>query len=139
MKKDRTKTNVFGMTDLGLVEMTRKKLRRTLSAMVTVTCPYCGGSGRIISVPEMAMSMRRELVQLISECDQDTYIVEVPTELAKYILSKNASNEAILPKYTDKHFYLTENKFAKWGEFKIEPVIDSRFILKLGRDAEIFF
>ena len=139
LKNDRTKTNVLGMTDLGLVEMTRKKLRRTLSAMVTATCPYCGGNGRVLSIPEMAMSLRREIAHIVRICEQDSFIAEVSTELAKYILAKNAAQEAILPKYTGKHFYLTENKFARWGEIKIEPVVDTRFLLKLGRDAESFF
>ena len=43
---DRTKTNVLGLTELGLVEMTRKKVRRKLSSLVKMPCPYCHGSGK---------------------------------------------------------------------------------------------
>ncbi|WP_077368071.1 Rne/Rng family ribonuclease [Anaerosalibacter sp. Marseille-P3206] len=48
LKKDRTKSNVFGITKLGLVEMTRKKVRNRLSWNFAQLCPYCKGTGKII-------------------------------------------------------------------------------------------
>ena len=48
-KKDGTQVVVVGMTNLGLVELTRKKVRNSLSQMLTHPCPYCGGSGRIMN------------------------------------------------------------------------------------------
>jgi ribonuclease G len=47
VKKDRTKVVVLGMTNLGLVELTRQKLRNTLQQELTMTCPLCGGTGRL--------------------------------------------------------------------------------------------
>lgn len=47
-KKDRNKTNVVGLTGLGLVEMTRKKMRTRLSDNLERPCPCCGGTGRIM-------------------------------------------------------------------------------------------
>lgn len=46
LKKDRTKTNLLGMTRLGLVEMTRKKLGASMLGARAV-CPKCHGSGRV--------------------------------------------------------------------------------------------
>jgi len=48
LQKDRTKTTVIGMTGLGLIEMTRKKVRQELSSLVAVECPHCEGTGKII-------------------------------------------------------------------------------------------
>ncbi|TVY11911.1 Rne/Rng family ribonuclease [Paenibacillus cremeus] len=44
-KKDRTKTVVVGWTKLGLVELTRKKVRDSIESTVPEPCPTCGGSG----------------------------------------------------------------------------------------------
>lgn len=44
---DKMKCNVIGLTQLGLVEMTRKKAGQTLAARYTKPCPACSGSGRI--------------------------------------------------------------------------------------------
>jgi len=49
LKKDRTKTTVIGMTGLGLIEMTRKKVRSELSVIMSNDCPYCGGTGKVPS------------------------------------------------------------------------------------------
>ena len=45
--KDRNKPNIVDITKLGLVEITRKKIRPTLHSKVTVICPECNGKGRI--------------------------------------------------------------------------------------------
>jgi ribonuclease G len=45
--RDKTKSQVLGLTQLGLVEMTRKKVGQTLAVRYTTTCPTCDGSGRV--------------------------------------------------------------------------------------------
>ena len=47
LRKDRTKTTVVGMTGLGLIEMTRKKVRQDLSSIMLTECPHCEGTGRV--------------------------------------------------------------------------------------------
>ncbi|MFK7694227.1 Rne/Rng family ribonuclease [Paenibacillus sp. HJGM_3] len=47
MKRDRTKSLVVGWTRLGLLELTRKKVRESLDELHTATCPHCGGTGKI--------------------------------------------------------------------------------------------
>ncbi len=49
LKNDRTKTIVLGMTALGLVEMTRKKIRQELSSVMNSNCPCCDGTGKILN------------------------------------------------------------------------------------------
>ena len=44
---DSLQTIVVGMTELGLMQLTRKKKRESLMHLMTKTCPHCGGSGRI--------------------------------------------------------------------------------------------
>jgi ribonuclease G len=49
MKRDRTKSLVVGWTRLGLLEITRKKVRENIENLITEACPHCNGSGRIYS------------------------------------------------------------------------------------------
>lgn len=53
LKKDRTKSAVIGMTGLGLIEMTRKKMRQGLSSVMCIDCSCCGGTGKL-PAPEFA-------------------------------------------------------------------------------------
>lgn len=60
-KKDKTKTNIVGLTGLGLVEMTRKKSRQTIDALTHETCPYCAGTGRVPSAQTIGIQICRKL------------------------------------------------------------------------------
>ena len=56
LKKDRIRVTVMGMTQLGLVEMTRKKVGQELSAVVEKECPVCGGKGRVLIAADVKAS-----------------------------------------------------------------------------------
>ena len=64
LKKDRTKSNVLGITSLGLVEMTRKKARQNINGMLYDQCPCCLGRGRIKSPATVVIDIKRELRKL---------------------------------------------------------------------------
>jgi ribonuclease G len=49
LKKDKNRSNVLGMTHLGLVEMTRKKVVQPKTNIMQSICPYCSGTGRVLS------------------------------------------------------------------------------------------
>ncbi|MCL1873302.1 MAG: Rne/Rng family ribonuclease [Clostridiales bacterium] len=53
LKKDRTRVTLLGMTQLGLIEMTRKKTGQGLSLAREKECPYCKGRGRVLSEETM--------------------------------------------------------------------------------------
>ncbi len=49
LDKDKNKTNVLGITKLGLLEMTRKKVRDCIDSFILKQCPYCKGTGSVLS------------------------------------------------------------------------------------------
>ena len=61
LKKDRTKTNLVGLTGLGLVELTRKKLHQPLHTQLNRQCPLCQGSGMVPSDETIARNILHEL------------------------------------------------------------------------------
>lgn len=61
VKIDRTKSTVVGITGLGLVEMTRKKTRQNLDALLYTQCPCCEGRGRVRSPITIALQIKRRL------------------------------------------------------------------------------
>lgn len=48
-KKDRAKTNLIGMSDFGLIQITRQRIRESVEKSVSKVCPSCGGTGAIVS------------------------------------------------------------------------------------------
>ncbi len=61
LRRDRARNKVYNFTDLGLVEVTRKRMRSTLIANFSDPCPHCNGSGRVISRDAMTMRIHRWL------------------------------------------------------------------------------
>ncbi len=63
LAKDRARTKIVSMSDLGLVEMTRKRVKKSLGKSLTMTCPYCEGKGRVKSLETVAFEVEREILQ----------------------------------------------------------------------------
>ncbi|NJD69114.1 MAG: Rne/Rng family ribonuclease [candidate division NC10 bacterium] len=61
LKPDRSPTNVSLLSELGLVEMTRKRVRQGLNKALSASCPVCGGLGYIRSTPSIAHQVLREV------------------------------------------------------------------------------
>jgi ribonuclease G len=60
LKADRSPTNVSLLSELGLVEMTRKRVRQGLNRALSAPCPACGGLGYVRSTPSIAHQVLRE-------------------------------------------------------------------------------
>jgi len=67
LKKDRSKTNVLPISELGLVEMTRKRTRDTLTRVMCEPCSYCEGTGRIKTVTTVCYEIIREMSKALKK------------------------------------------------------------------------
>ncbi len=61
LANDRAKTNVLPMSELGLIEMTRKRTRPSLSGLLTEPCMYCKGKGQVTSKKEICYGLLRDI------------------------------------------------------------------------------
>jgi ribonuclease G len=77
IRKDRSKTKILQISEFGLIEMTRKRVRQSLERSLTQPCPYCGGSGRVKSNLTVMMELWRELMKLRDLQDGQEVIVRV--------------------------------------------------------------
>ncbi|EQC49973.1 ribonuclease E/G family protein [Bacteriovorax sp. BSW11_IV] len=65
LKKDRAKTKVLPISELGLVEMTRKRTRDTLTRVMCESCPYCEGTGQVKTTMTVCYELVRELTKVL--------------------------------------------------------------------------
>jgi ribonuclease G len=75
MKDDSAKCTILGMSEFGLVEMTRQRSRESLIQTVFTPCPYCSGSGQIKSHESVSIDIERALKKLI--CQQQQFGLEL--------------------------------------------------------------
>ncbi len=70
MKDDSAKCTILGMSEFGLVEMTRQRSRESLTQTMFTNCPYCNGSGMIKSHESVSVEIERALKKLINQQQQ---------------------------------------------------------------------
>ena len=63
LKKDRSKTHVLPMSDMGLIQMTRKRTRKPLTRTLCEPCFYCGGEGYLVSKQTICYNIYREILR----------------------------------------------------------------------------
>src|SRR5437870_4800963 len=82
---DRAKTNVLKISDIGLVEMTRKRVRESITRLTTESCPTCDGHGHVRSKVTMAYEIMREVQRAARKQREDQIVVSCHPEVAKLL------------------------------------------------------
>jgi ribonuclease G len=86
VRKDRAKTNILKMSELGLVEMTRQRIRPSLESAVYNTCYYCEGKGMVKSPTTMAIQTVKELRKALGHSQGRTINAYVHPNVAERLL-----------------------------------------------------
>ncbi|HEY2773638.1 MAG TPA: Rne/Rng family ribonuclease [Candidatus Binatia bacterium] len=61
LARDKARTSILRISELGLIQMTRKRTRENLERLLSSPCPYCDGRGRVKSVPTVASEILRAI------------------------------------------------------------------------------
>jgi ribonuclease G len=85
MKDDSAKCTILGMSEFGLIEMTRQRNRESLVQTIFTSCPYCSGSGLIKSYESMSIEIERSLKKVIHCAQQFAIKLVVHPELDHYL------------------------------------------------------
>ncbi len=85
MKDDSAKCTILGMSEFGLVEMTRQRNRGTLIQTIFTSCPYCLGSGLVKTHESLSIEIERALKKMISHHQQFGLKIVVHPEVDHYL------------------------------------------------------
>lgn len=85
MKDDTAKCTILGMSEFGLVEMTRQRNRGSLIQTIFTQCPYCHGSGLVKSHESISIEIERALKKVILCHEQFSLELVVHPELDRYL------------------------------------------------------
>ncbi|HHW62108.1 MAG TPA: ribonuclease E/G, partial [Syntrophomonadaceae bacterium] len=117
LAKDKAHTRVMGMSNLGILEMTRKKSRYGISEMFTDECNTCHGRGRTLNLFALACEIKRKLANL-GYLESQEIICEAHPELLQYVLN-DEKNLAYIRKKTGKEFILLPNEELHIEDYNI--------------------
>jgi ribonuclease G len=119
MKDDSAKCTILGMSEFGLVEMTRQRNRGSLIQTIFTPCPYCSGSGLVKSHESISIEIERMLkkiilchelfaIKLIVHPDLERYLNIIDKE---YLLKIAGTHNAQLKFGTDDKLHLNDFHF----------------------------
>ena len=71
LRRDKAKTHILPISQLGLMEMTRQRHSESVRAAVYDDCPYCTGRGKVKSAETMSVEIQRKLVEILKRRQRD--------------------------------------------------------------------
>lgn len=118
VKKDRIKTHIVGMTELGLMQITRKKTRQSLSRQMETKCLQCMGHGKLPSPDWLVLHIRCEIENIFANTIYNSITVEGNEQLVNLVLGyKMSFKESMKTKYNCNIDTLIDNnlKYSKYN------------------------
>jgi len=92
LKKDRARSRVLRISSLGVLELSRQRLKSALGTGEYLDCPLCNGRGMIRSPEMIALSVFRKIKSLVIKTDISEVRAAVPAKVAEYLLNKMRSH-----------------------------------------------
>lgn len=96
VKKDRARINILKMSEFGIVQMTRQRIRRGVRKVSYKDCPYCRGRGSVKSATTMAIEVLRAIKKQIEKSKLREVRTYVHPEVANYMLNEDRPSIAKL-------------------------------------------
>ncbi|OYU93643.1 MAG: ribonuclease E/G, partial [Burkholderiales bacterium PBB5] len=113
ISRDRTKVTVSGFTQLGLVEMTRKRTRESLAHMLCQPCPTCEGRGQVKTARSVCYDILREILREARQFNPKEFRVIASAAVVEMLLDEESQHLAGLSDFIGKPISMsTEPSFS---------------------------
>jgi ribonuclease G len=107
LARDRTRTTVSGFTQLGLVEMTRKRTRESLAHMLCEPCPTCQGRGQVKTARSVCYDILREILREARQFSPKEFRVVASAAVIEMLLDEESVHLAGLSEFIGKKISLS--------------------------------
>ncbi|MCE2715368.1 MAG: Rne/Rng family ribonuclease [Acidibacter sp.] len=124
MKMDRARIQIGRLSRFGLLEMSRQRLRPSLSDSSHEVCPRCQGIGSIRTVESMALAILRLIGEEARKDRTSKVIAEVPVEVATYLINEKREWLRTLEDKSDVELIIVPNLNIDTPEYSIRRVRD---------------
>ncbi len=117
--RDRARTRAFAVSDLGLVEMTRQRVRPSLWASMTRECITCHGTGRIFSPEVVARRLERTVRRVGLEQKEQRLTIRIHPDVALYLLEEEGRLVTTLGRQGGLELDLRDDPMLRHDEFRL--------------------
>jgi len=96
LKRDRARTNVLQISELGLLEMSRQRQDQSILSQLTSTCPYCQGHGLVKSPMAISIEIQRNLIALLKRADANKQPFEPKIVIAPQVMQRLRTEDSAI-------------------------------------------
>ncbi|MDE3174192.1 MAG: Rne/Rng family ribonuclease [Gemmatimonadota bacterium] len=119
LSRDRARTKAFAVSDLGLIEMTRQRVRQSHLQNMTEPCPTCAGTGRVFTAETIVRRMERSVRRMGVEGKKDPLVVKLHPDVAMYVLKEEKELTRKLEKAVGFGLEIRDDPLLRPDEFKL--------------------
>lgn len=119
LRKDRVKTTISKISDLGLIEMTRKRTRDSLTQNLSETCHYCNGTGFVKTPITVAFEVFREIRRMYTAITNRQVLVKTHPRVAKILFNEGRERLEQLETRIQKRIVIETDEKMHLEEFQI--------------------
>ena len=117
--RDRARTKAFEVSSLGLVEMTRQRVRPSLFQILTGACDHCEGTGRVYTPATVVRQIERSIRRVSVKGDEKKLLIRMHPEVALRIIEKEPDFIRKLGQVTSLKLDMSDDPLLREDEFRI--------------------
>jgi ribonuclease G len=117
--RDRARTRAFQVSELGLIEMTRQRVRPALWDSMTIRCPDCGGAGSVLRPEVVARRLERALRRAAHEARERKMTIQLHPEVALYLVEQEPKFLNEMRKATGMDLDMRDNPTTQMDQFRL--------------------
>ena len=123
-KGDRNKPNILDFSELGLVQMTRRRSAASLDEIRKEVCPCCQGAGKIVSARNIANIIRKQLIDESKRYQTEKMVINAHRLVTDLLRGRDGKELRELERETARKLILKPQNGFDIENWKIEPVLE---------------
>ncbi|MBF0406345.1 MAG: Rne/Rng family ribonuclease [Candidatus Riflebacteria bacterium] len=131
-KGDRNRPNIIEMSELGLIQMTRKRTSQSLVEILKTPCPCCSGNGYVFSTISVANKIRTQVINDARSFECDSLSITAHHNVIDFFTANNNWHLSELEKRVKRKLFAKANPEYMFDTFKVEPVLSQDIEKKLS-------
>ena len=127
-KQDRARIQIGEISSFGLLELSRQRLRLSVSETTTDVCNFCGGVGRVQSYEVTSMQILRETEENLIKNHQNEISTSIHPSMSAYILNNKKQNITDIEKRHNVKIIFNIDNNLTISDYKVENRDDRKFV-----------
>jgi len=128
MKRDKARTKILRMSQFGIVQMTRQRMRTSVPRATFATCPRCSGTGQVRTLESITINLMRKIKTEIARKDLLELECHLHPDVALHVLNQKRAPLLDLERQLNKRITVKSNNALEFQEIQLFRVQGSQTV-----------